>query len=687
MVVVRVLYATETGNALAAAERIVREVEARGGGASMASMEECESAASLCESDAGQDCGGSEGARRGKVVVFVASTCGQGEPPRPMRRLWRSLLRRALRGDALRSVSIAVFGLGDSAYVNSYNTVAKKLYRRLLQLGAEPLVALGLGDEQAQGGYELALDPWLDTLWMKLGLATGKVDARALLGLVKVRARVDGAGQHEHEHDDKHEHERENVNGRTRGNRKRLEWTSREASDAVATYEAMRALSGRGTGAGIAEISVSPQSHEGPRGDSTRAPAFEARVVDVRNLSSLPDREVLHIAFNLEGSGLHFEPGDLLSVLPRQRPEDVERLCTRLGLAAHDAVELTPAFGSTCAAGGGTSQTHQRTTVMLGALIDGLVDVNSGSPRRFFFQMLAQFTRSDVERERLAYFATTTDGREDLYLYNERERRTLLEVLDDFPDAMPPLEWLLEAAPRLRTRLFSIASSPRVFPGEAHIAAAVVRVTTPYKRHRSGLCTSYLASVKVGDLVPVSLEPSSFQPPPGDAPLILVGPGTGVAPFRSFVQDIHGAADCDPPAEGAATPRMLVLFFGCRNRDGDYLYGDEWERRARDGHLRLFTAFSRDHGKDGENHAPASAHKKTYVTHRIREAGSLLWRLLAEQGAHVYVSGSSTKMPADVLDAFVDVARAHGGFSGDADARAWVRGLERQGRYHVESWS
>ena len=402
-------------------------------------------------------------------------------------------------------------------------------------------------------------------------------------------------------------------------------------------------------------------------GYSWRRP-FEARVLEKRELSSLRDRRVLHVALRLDDEErLRFEPGDLLSILPRQRPEDVERLCSRLGHRTDDLVRLSPAR-----ARAGALPERPWPCVRLGALVAGLVDVNSGSPRRFFFQMLAQFAASEVERERLEYFATDADGREDLFRYNERERRTLLEVLDDFPSARPPLGWLLHAAPPLKPRLFSISSSPRVHPREAHVTAALVAVTTPYKRRREGLCSALLSACEVGDALPVWIERGALRVPGGGAPLILVGPGTGVAPFRSFVQHVGG------PAGGPAAPhRRLVLFFGCRRRDGDYLYGDEWEARAARGGLLLHTAFSRED--------PGGA--KTYVTHRIREAGREVWEMLAREGAHVFVSGSSTRMPEDVHEEFVRIAETHGGVGGREEAVRWVKALEAEGRYTVESWS
>lgn len=306
--------------------------------------------------------------------------------------------------------------------------------------------------------------------------------------------------------------------------------------------------------------------------------------------------------------------------------------------------------------------------------------------------------------------------------YNQQEGRTALEVLQDFPSAAPPLEWLLESCPLLRPRYFSISSSPALRPRQAHVTAAVVKWTTPYKRAKEGLCTSRLAALRpergasaagngaattgeVGDhtegdascsastssssgaasgsaarggwqstRVPVWVEKGALRLPESDAtPLILVGPGTGVAPFRSFLEHRFAALRGGGPPAAAST-----LFFGYRNCAGDFLYEAQWREYEASGVLRpeggLVTAFSRDQ--------PA----KVYVTHRIREHGAALWRLIAEGGAAIYVSGSAQKMPSDVAAAFAAVFQEHGGMDA-ATAQKFLRQLEIGKRYNVEAWS
>jgi sulfite reductase alpha subunit-like flavoprotein len=271
--------------------------------------------------------------------------------------------------------------------------------------------------------------------------------------------------------------------------------------------------------------------------------------------------------------------------------------------------------------------------------------------------------------------------------YNQREGRTLLEVLEDFPSAAPPLAWLLEAAPLLRPRLFSISCGPALHPCCAHITAAVVSWTTPFKRTKLGLCSAWLAGLQPGcqqqqgggsgSRAPLWVERGNFRlPADQQVPLLLVGPGTGVAPFRSFLQQRQAQAAA-AAAGGAPPPAPCVLFFGCRSAAADFYYADEWHALRAAGVLErqdgLQAAFSRDQPD------------KVYVTHCIRRQAALVWRLL-QQGAMVYVSGSADKMPADVAAAFRDVAAEQGGL-GEAEAERFVRQLQLGGRYFVEAWS
>ncbi|XP_062150564.1 NADPH-dependent diflavin oxidoreductase 1 isoform X3 [Alnus glutinosa] len=287
---------------------------------------------------------------------------------------------------------------------------------------------------------------------------------------------------------------------------------------------------------------------------------------------------------------------------------------------------------------------------------------------------MSYFATAPHEKERLQYFASA-EGRDDLYQYNQKERRTVLEVLEDFPSVQMPFEWLVQLVPPLKTRAFSISSSPSAHPNQVHLTVNVVSWTTPFKRERSGLCSMWLAQLdpEQSTHVPAWFRKGTLYPPPPSLPLILIGPGTGCAPFRGFVEErvIQSESDAVAP---------VIFFFGCWNENNDFLYRDFWLSHSQNGGVLseakgggFFVAFSRDQPQ------------KVYVQHKMRENSQRIWNLLS-QGAAIYVAGSSTKMPSDVLSAFEDIVSKESGLPKESAVR-WLRALEKAGKYHVEAWS
>ena len=319
------------------------------------------------------------------------------------------------------------------------------------------------------------------------------------------------------------------------------------------------------------------------------------------------------------------------------------------------------------------------------ALVEGALDLCSASPRRYFFETAASFASHPKEAERLRHFASK-EGRDELWYYNDRERRCVREFLDDFPSVRMPLGWMLTTAPRLRPRLFSIASASNATPETIHLTVTRVRWRTHYGRTRRGLCSDAVAKAAPGSgkLACWLVNGAIGRLPRDEAPLVLVCTGSGVAPLRSLVQDrVHRARHA-----GARIAPTLV-FFGCRRERGDFLYREEWEALAGDpialaGHreLRTFTAPSGDGGSDAANSSvsevcpleggfvPAFSRDgdaKDYVQHRIASHAMRVWRML-QAGAAVYVAGSSAKMPQDVRETMEKVVQACGKMSID-DAR------------------
>jgi len=297
-----------------------------------------------------------------------------------------------------------------------------------------------------------------------------------------------------------------------------------------------------------------------------------------------------------------------------------------------------------------------------------------GVPRRSFFELLMKFCDDEEHKERLEYFGSAEASEcGDFQVYCSKERRSYVEVMSDFNLARPPLEHLLDVIPRLQPRQFSIASSPSRHPGVIQLCIAIVSFQTPTKRTREGCCTNWLKSLPQGATVPlwVRRNPAMRLPANPEAPLIMVGPGTGVAPLRAMLHERQMAL-----AAGGAQTTTHRLFFGCRKRSCDYLYGDEFEAMAAQGLLKDFDpAFSRDEDQ------------KVYVQHKIRKHAQTLWQELSDPQCHFYLCGAAGQMPREVREELIDAVCVGVGEMQEDEANALLTKMEKEKRFHVETWS
>lgn len=343
-------------------------------------------------------------------------------------------------------------------------------------------------------------------------------------------------------------------------------------------------------------------------------------------------KEVRHYEIALNGSGLSYEAGDALGVVPVNCHELVDDVMAALKAKADENVKLGDKIVSLREA-----LTHQ-------------LDITKPSQ-----ELLAAVAKAAPERELAALLAP--ERRDDLkqWLWG----RQLLDLLHLLPAPMPVAEfvgYLKKMAPRL----YSISSSPKAHPGEVHLTVSAVRYES-HGRVRKGVASTFLAD-RVGDAdyVKVFVQPShGFKPPAnGDTPMIMVGPGTGIAPFRAFLEERL--------ATGAKGSNWL--FFGDQTRSSDFLYEDLLTGWQNDGFLtRLDLAFSRDQAE------------KIYVQNRMLEHGAELWSWL-ETGAHFYVCGDASRMAKDVDAALHAIIEQHGGKSAD-EAKAYVEKLKSNKRY------
>jgi len=343
------------------------------------------------------------------------------------------------------------------------------------------------------------------------------------------------------------------------------------------------------------------------------------------------EKETRHIELSLEDSGLQWEPGDSLAVLPQNDPRDVEDLIVALGLEGEDPVT---------AARGDVSLREALTR-----------DYEITTLTRPFLERWAGHADSDDLRRLLAQ-----DRRDELRAW--MRGRQVIDVVQGWPVALGAQEFIGQLR-KLPPRLYSIASSHAANPDEVHLTVASVRYRA-HGRERAGVASTWLAD-RVGDetAVPVYIDPNrNFRLPADDVPIIMIGPGTGVAPFRAFVEE----------RETRGAPGSNWLIFGEQRFDSDFLYQREWLRWRETGVLdRIDVAFSRDQAS------------KVYVQHRVRERGRDIYRWL-DDGAHVYVCGDAERMAPDVHQALIDVIAREGSVSAD-DASAWLGQLQKEKRY------
>lgn len=368
---------------------------------------------------------------------------------------------------------------------------------------------------------------------------------------------------------------------------------------------------------------------------SPPAPAAEAvaeLLLNQRLTGRGSGKDVRHLEFAIDGARLPYTPGDGLAVLPRNPPTLVTTLLAQLGTDG-----ATPVRNPR----GETRALH----LVLSE------DVELTLLHRPLLEALAARSASPALRSLL-----TADAGDALADFMRAHQ--VIDLLEDLREPLAPQELISLLRPLAR-RTYSIASSRAATPDEAHLLVAHVNDLTP-RGARVGAASTHLASLAPGAQVTLHLEPNPAFRLPADpqTPIVMIGPGTGVAPFRAFV--------AERAAGGARGPSWL--FFGERTQREDFLYQTEWQKALARGELsRMDVAFSRDQAQ------------KHYVQHRLREQAGTLWAWL-EDGAVVYVCGDARHMARDVHDALIDVVRAGSGRDDEA-AREYLQQLKRDGRY------
>jgi len=375
------------------------------------------------------------------------------------------------------------------------------------------------------------------------------------------------------------------------------------------------------------------------------------------------ERSTRHIEVELP-AGISYRVGDHLSVVPRNDPALVDAVARRFGFLPADQIRLRVAEGR-------RAQLPAGEPVSVGRLLSEFVELQQPATRKQI-QVMADNTRCPVTKPKL--LALAGDDAESSERYRSEilaKRKSVYDLLDEFPACELPFHTYLEMLSLLAPRYYSISSSPAGEAARCSITVAVVEAPAVSGRGLyKGVCSTYLASRRDGETIFATVRETKagFRLPEDPArPIIMIGPGTGLAPFRGFLQERAALK-----AKGVTLGPSL-LFFGCRRPDQDYLYADELKAFAADGITELHTAFSRGDGP------------KTYVQHLLAEQKDRVWALI-EQGAVIFVCGDGSKMEPDVKATLVALYRERTGADAAAGQR-WIDDLGVANRYVLDVWA
>jgi cytochrome P450 / NADPH-cytochrome P450 reductase len=375
------------------------------------------------------------------------------------------------------------------------------------------------------------------------------------------------------------------------------------------------------------------------------------------------ERSTRHIEVQLS-AGTGYRVGDHLSVVPRNDPALVDQVARRFGFLPSDQIRLRVAEGR-------RTQLPVGEAVSVGRLLTDFVELQQVATRRQI-EIMSEHTRCPVTKPKLLAYAGDDATSSERYRAEILGRRkSVFDLLEEHPACELPFHAYLEMLSLLAPRYYSISSSPSVDPSRCSVTVGVVEGPASSGRGiYKGICSNYLAGRRTGETIHATVRETKagFRlPDDATVPIIMIGPGTGLAPFRGFLQERAARK-----AKGA-TLGPAMLFFGCRHPEQDYLYADELKAHAENGITELYTAFSRGDGP------------KTYVQNLVAAEQDRVWRLI-EDGAIIFVCGDGGKMEPDVKAALVAIYRERSGADATAGQR-WIEGLGGQNRYVLDVWA
>jgi len=419
-------------------------------------------------------------------------------------------------------------------------------------------------------------------------------------------------------------------------------------------------------------------------------------------------RECLHLDIDISNSNITYNAGDHVAIYPKNNESIVNDLINLLGISnkADSLITLVKNAESKSHVAPNIS-----TPCTIRTALTYYLDINANLKIRQF-EIISNYTENPQEQE---YYNSIIEDFKNNSANMEKYQKTLPQLLKECPETKIPIEVVLgDLLPKIMPRYYSISSSPKANPNTLSVTAILVRYplfTTSSSDlkldkivYREGLCTGYLNTIYKNSqnegvmeqminelnyevtnlhppklMLPISIRESTFKLPRDTTlPIIMIGPGTGIAPFRGFIQERMWQV------KQGKNVGKTILFYGCRNRNQDYLYREELEslckeleerknQNEKSFELQIVHAFSRE------------TDKKVYVQHRLAEHGEMVWELIREKRAHIYICGDASNMARDVQACIENIAKTVGGM-GENQANILIKDLKLKGRFHEDVW-
>ncbi|XP_031216189.1 methionine synthase reductase [Mastomys coucha] len=692
------LYATQRGQAKAIAEEISEQAVSHGFSADLHCISDSE------KYDLKTETG---------PLVMVVSTTGTGEPPDTARKFVKEIHDKTLPTDFFAHLRYGLLGLGDSEYTYFCNG-GKVIDKRLQELGAQHFYNTGHADDCV--GLELVVEPWIDGLWAALTehfkSLRGQEDMSDTLPrasdaplsmavkpeLLHVQSQVELLRLEDVEKRDSELREQNETNRSQAG---RIEdFDSSLVHSLPPLSQSSLSIPAMPPEYLEVHLQESPGQEENQASVASVDPIFQVPISKAVQLTT-NDAIKTTLLLELDISKIEFshQPGDAFNVICPNSDSEVENLLQRLQLADKRDHHVILKIKTDTKKKGAALPQHVPEGSSLQFILTWCLEIRA-VPKKAFLRALADYTSSATEKRRLQELCSK-QGAADYNRFIRDASVCLLDLLLTFPSCQPPLSLLLEHLPKLQPRPYSCASSSLRHPDKLHFVFNIIEFlsNTTAALPRRGVCTGWLATLVAPFLQPntdvsnsesgaalapeISISPratNSFHlPDDPSVPVIMVGPGTGVAPFVGFLQHREKLQEQRPEETFGA----MWLFFGCRHKNRDYLFREELRHFLKTGVLtHLKVSFSRDAvPEEEEEEAPAK-----YVQDNLQRHSQQVARILLQENGYIYVCGDAKNMAKDVNDTLVEIISKEAGVD-KLEAMKTLATLKQEKRYLQDIWS